>query len=596
MTDRGRWSPPGVLPELKGVKRLTLDLETTGLDKHKDLPVGIACCTDTGLNFYLPYRHDGGGNLDPAQVRRWAKRELRDMDIANINMPFDAAVLENDGISLEEQGCRLHELSHPPALLNEYRYGGFNLDALLQEYCQERKMACPVPPHRIKEAHSSMIGPYAESDAAKAMKLWQALTPLIQKEELERVLDVEDRLIYVVNHMERVGARLDVPKLHRWRREVSAEAQRLELELSKDAGRRTNPDSQPEMKALFEKLGLPHQDTFTAEVLIATKHPVVLKALRIRRLKSLLSKYLDKYAHVLQGDKLPFSLYQLRANDENRGTITGRFSSANVNIQQVMKVEQQIEDFGSEDFIIRELFIPDDGLEMFAADASQIEFRLFAHYSGSDRLIRRYHEEPDVDFHQIVADMIGQKRKDAKHNNFGKLYGMGIEKLAIRLGYTCTCAPFGTMREFWKKEHHGSSCPALVAIDIAATYDEEFPEAKRLMNKAMQLAEQRGYVKTLLGRRGRFPEKRGFHKAINKVIQGSAADINKLTLVELYRHRKDLGISKLRLTVHDEAVGDFHPDPAFKTRLKEFLDHPVLDLKVPILWDVETGANWRECA
>jgi len=225
-------------------------------------------------------------------------------------------------------------------------------------------------------------------------------------------------------------------------------------------------------------------------------------------------------------------------------------------------------------WIIRELFIPGNGL-FYASDAEQIEFRLFAHYSGSEHLYQAYRDDPKTDFHNIVLDIIRKTRPEttrklAKDCNFAKIYGAGQAKVAEMLGLSPEDAkPF---------------------VD---TYDAEFPEAGMLMRKAMKAARTRGWVKTMIGRRARFPERQFLHSALNRVIQGSAADLMKKKLVELYNERKRLGLT-LRATVHDEVVGDV-PDAEAGRLCDEVLDRQTTITHVPILWGGKTGANWREC-
>lgn len=576
--DTGRWLPPDALPELAGVRRLALDCETTGKRKHHDRPVGIAYRTDDGRQGYLPFAHRGGGNLDEAQVRRWAQHELRDKDIVNLNIGFDFEVLRHWGADLEAQGNRLHEIAHPAALLNEYRFSGFSLESLGREYVQEGKKTCPVSPGEIQFAHASEIGPYAEQDAALALKIDAAYQQKIDIEGLRDVLELEDRLIYVTSEMERHGARLDLPKLHRWRAEVRDQHEKILLEL----GHRFNPESSKDLARLFDQHRWPcgisketGQPAYTNEVLARISDPLAQKVLRARRLNSLRTKYLDKYAAAVEGEILRFSLYQLRGDDY--GTVTGRYSSANVNIQQVLKVEKQVAKFGP-DFIIRELFVPDAGYDYLSADAAQIEFRLFAHYSADPELVAAYEKDPEVDFHNLTLAMIRRMnpsatRMMAKVGNFLCIYGGG---------------PQAAEEQLQLEEGAGQT--------FFDDYHAAFPAARRLINQASHLAQQRGWVKTLLGRRGRFPKKDGYHKALNKVIQGSAADLNKLKLLEVYRQRRELGVHKLRMTVHDEIVADLHPDPENARKFKQFLDQQSLPLRVPILWDARVGRDWKECA
>jgi DNA polymerase-1 len=226
---------------------------------------------------------------------------------------------------------------------------------------------------------------------------------------------------------------------------------------------------------------------------------------------------------------------------------------------------------GAEDYLIKRLFRPAAG-QWLAADAKQIEYRLFAHYADSAKILGRYAENPETDFHAIVRELIGEARPsitrtEVKTFNFLKIYGGGVGAAARNLGVD---------------EH--------TAGEISDAYDRQFPEARDLLGRAMRLAERRGWVKTMLGRRSRFPNGERAHKALNAVIQGTAADINKLVLVEAYKQRELLGLT-LRLTVHDELDADLH-DPSKLEAVRELLNTPVVDTRVPVLWDVGVGATW----
>lgn len=602
LSTKTSWTPPESLPQIRGrFKRIGFDKETTGKNKFTDSSVGTAISTPDGKRYYLPTGHRGGGNLDRGLVRRWAQAELRDIELVGLNIGFDSEMSLGEGVDLEAQGCTLRDVGHSAALLNEQRYAGFSLNDLGIEYVGRGKKELTVPPEDIHKVHSSLVGPYAEEDAALALDIAEKQDPMLEAEDLMKVQQLENELIWANNHMERNGARIDRPKLERWVEESKQRYGDLILDIWRATKIRVNPNSPDDLSKLFKHLGIRNDnltaggdESFTKEILSKIDDPVVKMALKARQINSIKSKYLDKYLKRLDSNNiLRFKLYQLRAGEEDFGTITGRYSSADINIQQVFKVENQIEQFGDE-YIVRELFIPDEGFDFFSGDASQIEFRLFAHYSGSRRLIDAYRNNPKMDFHQLVADMLNQIRNHAKHNNFGKLYGMGLRKLARRLGMPCTC---GCPDKFaWDETRHAAGCPMIKAIAIAHEYDSQFPEARRLMNTAMRLAEQRGYVRTLLGRRRRYPTRENLHSALNAVIQGSAADVFKLKVIQLYRNMKTIGIHKMRFPVHDEETGDVEKSETAHRRLREFFNDSVYPLEVPVLWDVEIGSDWRACA
>ncbi len=567
---------------------------------------GISICTPDKKRYYLPVGHKGGGNLDPNAVRRWAKAELAGRHLCILNAKDDMKVSAQWGLDLDELGCHLHDPAFKAALINENRRK-FNLNILCEEYLGKTKSEVPGEKSDIADMAASEVGSYAEDDAELHLELDLKLQKEINAQDLGRVCDLEDALIPCVNSMETTGALIDRPKLEQWVQQVSLAHQEAILKIHKETGMRINPNSQNDMKKLFDSLHLeyPHReeelggdDTFEEEYLIKVDNPLVQMCLAAKKLDSLNSKYLKKYLKLLDHNNiLRYTLHQLRSDEF--GTVTGRFASSGgtdkkgINVQQVMKVESQLEEEAINQWIVRELFIPEPGCDFVAADASQIEFRWFAHYSRSSKLISTYNENPEMDFHQLVADMLGQKRKDAKHNNFGKLYTMGIPKLARKLGLHCNCGC--EVKRQWDQSAHQPNCRMHKAFAIAREYDLKFPEALALSKQAMDVAKRRKYVKTVMGRRRRYPEGERLHSALNAVIQGTAADTLKVKLLETYNNRKFLELL-MRFTVHDEIDGDLK-NSSKKKDFKELLEAPDsrIPCSVPLLWDVETGHNWREC-
>jgi DNA polymerase-1 len=569
---------PDPLPVLDSrFKVIALDPESTGSDKWSDLPCGYGLSLEDGRDFYIPCRHRAGGNYDPDTVRRWAQTELRDKIIVNINTGGDSEWMYNDGIDLEAQGNQLIDIAHNAALLNEYRYSGFGLNALGHEFVGRGKSHCPVAPRDIWKAHASHIADYAKSDSRLALDVYHEQLPQIKAQGLEEVAQLESDLIYVVNEMERNGSPIDLIKLERWRKELREEIQMRTLRIYEMCGVRVNPNSSDDMRRLFARLGLPFTD-IQADTLKTIAHPVIKEAFRVKQILSLLSKYFDKFWKLSRETGIVrYTLHQLRADEG--GTVTGRFSSSGgkeqygINCQQVMKPEKQRLKMKSSDYIVRELFIPAEG-EWFSADAKQIEFRLFGHYANNSMMIDAYKKDPNTDFYTYVKIMLKQvanyeiSRENSKVLNLATIYGQGKEKREKGLGVDTRT------RE---------------VIDEA--YNTAFPEAARLLRKAAELGENRGFVKTYLGRRGRFDEEHDrYYSALNKVLQGTAADIMKKKLLRLYRMRKELEIT-LRMTVHDEADGDLR-NPDKKDMLREVLDYQEIPTRVPILWDTGFGPNW----
>lgn len=643
-TYRGPWQPEAP-PALDGVTEIELDVETTGLRWWDgDRPIGIAIRYGDKRQ-YLPWGH-AGGNLDEETVRRWARSELRGKHITNLNTRFDLHMLYAWGVDLESQGCTVSDVGHYAALLDDHRQT-FSLENISQDYLGVGKFGKDLDKTQMASYHAGEVADYAMQDVELVGQLKQIMLPRLQEQDLMRVKELEDKIIWVVCEMERNGAKIDVELLHKWLKLSEQEYLRCLWEIYRETQIKFEPTTAGWEKLFrYERIPITDytepteahpqgQPSFTDEVLKRIDNRLVNLGRRSQRLKSLSSKYLQKYANNVDSNGIiRYALHQLRADKDPdaprgaAGTVSGRFSSSEivsgfgVNIQQVMKVAKQRVAFGYDEedethdeeiFIVRQLHIPGEG-GFLSADAKQIEYRLFADKAKNPKVLAAYKENPDLSFHKFMhatlkpfANLIYRQQKDL---NFAKIYAAGLAKLALMLGYISSFEYASLQKKYNGKVPRDE--PSLRrALDVEKIYAREIPEVSVLIRKASHLAmpecdpeycnkkdelhkrfPHRGYVRTITGRRSRFPNGNRIHKALNAVIQGTAADIMKQKLVELHENRKDTGLL-LRFTVHDEVDGDAR-SPETSTKVKKILDLQSFQTTIPILWDVEVGKNWKD--
>lgn len=617
-------------PSLAGITDIYLDFETNGLKWwEKDRPIGCGVCWEENgqpRTQYLAWGHQGfGGQHDEVVIKRWFQEVIRHKRITNLNTRFDIHMAHSWGVDFEEQGCEVSDVGHYAALLNDHRLH-FSLESLCLDYLEdERKVKVvgeiELDPTLMAQYAPGIVAVRAEADVRQVYKLKQKLWPELTKQDLHTVREVEDQVIYVVCEMERNGTLIDEELLEKWRLDCAREIEKEQFKIQKATGKKINPGSWKDLEDLFEKLGIVTARTvkgrasFTDEILKKIDHPVVKSVRRANRLRSLKAKFLDKYVGCRDSKGiLRYALHQLRAQkDEDSsyetGTVTGRFSSTSFsdkvgcNIQQVIKVAKQRVSFGFEEddpthdneiFIIRRLHVPEKGMHWFTSDGEQIQYRLFAHEANSPKIVAAYKNNPNTHFHKLVWAEVKKHKPDLTYRrqkdlNFATIFGAGLKKQALMLEFI-TAEQFRKLNEEKATRYH----PLLAStLEVRQIYDRVLPEVPELLSRASLIAENRGYVKSLLGRRMRFPDKQRLHKALNGRIQMSEADILKVKLVELHKARKWTGL-KLRIPVHDEIDGDVADQESAK-RVMTILNFQTFPLRIPILWGGGLGANWAEC-
>lgn len=636
---RSDWKPEAP-PSLDGVKDIYLNFETTGL-KWFDGDRPIACSLHFGdRSWYLPWAHRGGGNLGEEQVKEWALRELRGKRIINTQTKFDVHMARVWGVDLEAQGNEVSDVAHYAALLDDHRKR-FRVDELIRDFLGETPMA-RVDESRMADYHAGECEGRSRYGVEAVRRLKEVFWPRLDAEDLQPVRALEDRVIYPTVEMEKNGAPIDVERLERWIKESQKEVEVLLWALAKEVGFQVNPTSPKDEERVFKHYHLDIERTskgalsFTDAILKRVDHPTIQLMRRCKKLMSLRSKFLVNTKKVMGSDGiLRYALHQLRsAKDENAelgeaGTVTGRYSSAEilpgigVNIQQRMKAAKQRISFGYDEddsshddeiYLVRKLQIPASGL-LLASDMDQAQYRIFAHYVNNPRVIQAYKDNPLMSFHDFMheliepfAEMTYRQQKDL---NFAYIFGAGLTKMALMLGHI-TAAEFQKIRDEKRWDD-----PLLARTkEVKKIYEREVPEVGMLISRSKHLAKpecddsckrndvmhrkyrnepnfgHRGYVKTFLGRRGRFPDGNRLHKAFNTVDQGTEADYMKTKLVELHEEREWTQLT-LRITNHDEIVGDI-PDEEHARRVDEIVNRQSFALRVPLTWSTGVGPNWAE--
>lgn len=599
-------------------KKVFLDIETTGFEMyHGDKVIGVSLGVEiddrTCRMQYYPLAHHEGPNLEKKTFYRWLNQELRGKLVVGHNIGgFDLPFLRKEGCNLIEHNS-FQDTMHAAILENPTAEGGYSLDAVAKRYLGDQGKIRGLDKENLAAVHPAIVGKYAEQDTRLCWMLDPVLHGFLKRKELLDIFDIESHTIRPVVEMMGNGLLFDWPKAKLWIDLARKDLLQAESELGG-----VNYNSGQQLQKKCDELGIlypfnwkcpsvtceesfpsyqqegqvfmcwkckvemvkasPH---FGKKFMKGMSHPFVKQVMKARQLHKLLHTFLIPWVENIdpQDPILRYTLNQLRDRDENGGTkgaVSGRFSCAGLGAgaqpQQIWSVENQSAEIG-EDYLLRSLIIPAAGKQFASLDASQIEFRLFAHYSGNSDLIREYNENPKVDFHALVAEKVLKgllPRKKAKNVNFGTLYNMGVNKFARELNISL-------------KE----------AQEMFDTYNTYFPAAKELREKEKRKAACGQPTITLKGRRFDWPDemKKKSYVALNRLIQGSAADIMKLALVKAY----DGGyFDTMRLTVHDEVDGDITTidqinDLKADLEKPEFLDNA---LKVPLVWEPTVGPSW----
>ncbi len=636
------WLPPKEFPDLSKHKEIAIDLETKDPDLKKKGSgsvvgrgeiVGFAVAVE-GWKGYYPIAHETGPNMDRKKVIEWFTNVCA-LPATKIfhNAMYDVCWIRKLGIKIN--GLVVDTMI-AASLINENRYS-YTLNTLSWAYLQKGKNETKLieaAKARGLDAKADMwrlpaieVGEYAEKDAELTLELWQLFKKIIEEQNLKNIFDLETSLFPCLVDMRFLGVRVDVSKAHELKRQLALQEEMLLHKIKKDSNIDVQIWAAASIAKVFEKLNLSYDLTektkspsFTKNFITNHSHPVVKLIAEARKINKVRTTFIDTIIEHEHLGRIHAEINQIRSDDG--GTVTGRFSYSNPNLQQIPARDPVTGP------MIRSLFIPEENCRWGCFDYSQQEPRLVAHYAlryelpSVNTIADSYDSDPSTDFHKIVAEMAEIPRTEAKTINLGLFYGMGKAKLQAELGVS--------------KEK---------AEELFEKYHGKVPFVKQLMNKATKKAQDKGEVKTLLDRRCRFPKyepilkgsdwgtfvpaedhermlelqkmgewlkddngefildkekkkkknywhkndaRRAFtYKALNKLIQGSAADMTKKAMVELYKE----GILS-HIQVHDELDFSVESD-AHGDKIKEIMEHAV-DLEVPNKVDDEYGPNWGE--
>ncbi len=628
------------LPSWKGAKRVGVDTETN--DAHlKELGVGvrrgaymvgISFAIEDGPSFYLPFRHEGGDNLDEKQVLGYMREQgaTFEGDVVGMNLSYDLDYLWDSEIyfpavrffrDIQIADPLIYEL-HNAYSLKEIakRYG---LPGKDETKLREAAAAYGVDPKSgLWRLPARYVGEYAEADAAQPLLVLRKQERQIDEKDLWGIYDLESRVLPVLVRMRRRGVRIDQDKLEQiedW--SLKEEAAALDY-VHKATGVRIEVGNVWKAEGLvpaLEYIGIELPMTSTGaksvsqEVFAMVDHPVTKALARARKVNKLRTTFAASMRTHMTNGRIHCTFNQIARESETgeqKGVRYGRISATDPNLQQQPNPEKDPEIAGE----WRKIFLAEEGAQWCVADYSQQEPRWTTHFAavmgfpGAREMAKEYHDNPKLDNHTMMAELTGLDRYPAKTVYLGLCYGEGgahlCDGLELPTRWACAWGKwddratqyFETQSEADAlREELGEGFVWRAAGQegqaILDKFDERAPFIRKVANAAKKRANERGYVTTILKRRLHFVKEGGkygwTHKAFNRVIQGSAADQMKKALVEI-----DAAGYWMMLQVHDEA-GSSVEDRLEGERIGRIM-RDTLPALVPFKVDVEIGPSWGE--
>jgi len=620
-TPKSEWVPPHELPNIFDAKTIAIDVETKDPNLKTKGPgwptgdgevVGYAVAVD-GWKGYIPIRHGGGGNIDERIVNNWMKKVCESpAEKIMHNAQYDAGWLRRMGFTVNG---RIIDTMVIASLLDENRFS-YSLNALSFDYLSKTKSEKNLteaardfgvdPKAELWKLPSMHVGPYAEVDAELTLELWNHFKNLIAKEDLWSIVNLELDVLPVLIDMTWKGVRVDQDRVERTRDFLLKEEKAVLAKIKHMTGMNVEVWAAQSLAKAFDTVGINYPKTekgapsFTKSFLSDHPHELPKMILRTRGLNKTHGTFINTIMkHTAHDGRIHSHINQIRSDDG--GTVSGRISMNNPNLQQIPARDPELGP------MIRSLFLPEENEQWASIDFSQQEPRILVHYAhaygksqghdmkGVQEFVDGYQNDPDMDFHTMVADMANIPRKQAKTINLGMMYGMGVNKLSDQL-----------------------DIPVDEAKKLVNQYHDRVPFVKMLMHGVMNKLNSRqssGSIRSILGRKCRFdlwePDtfamnkalpykdalnehgpttrlKRAYtYKALNRLIQASAADMTKQAMVDIHK----LGITPL-IQIHDEVAVSVSNDDQVDS-IVHAMENAV-KLGVPSKVDVEIGPSWGE--
>ena len=616
------WFPPDDFPDLSKYDEIAIDLETKDPDlktkgsssmRGQGDVVGIAIAVRDWSGYY-PIAHESGPNMERKKVLGWFQDVLKTKaDKVFHNAIYDMCWIHRLGLTVHGTVVDTMVMT---SLVDENRFR-YDLNSVAQHYTgmgknesalQEAAKDWGVDPKaEMYKLPAMYVGEYAERDAEVTLALWQELKKEIEHQDLQSIVEVEQKVFPCILDMKIKGVRVSESQVDQLDHQLKLSYDKYIKRIHDDTGMYPEVWAAKSIELVCNKLGIDDFDrtektqkpSFTKNYLKNHKHPVLRAIASARELDKLKNTFLESIKNYVYNGRIHADIHQLKG--DFGGTITGRLSYSNPNLQQ-------LPNYSNIGKGIRSIFMPEEGHRWGCFDYSQQEPRLVVHYAlatlgttGVQSIADKYDEagknpndfdiQKAADFHSMVAEIANIDRGQAKTINLGLFYGMGKAKLQAQLGVTDQ-----------------------VAKDLLQTYHSKVPFVKQLIHHTMDRAQQRGWIRTILGRKCRFnmwePATFGMHKpqtfedasmehgsrnikraftykALNKLIQGSAADMTKQAMINL----REAGITPM-IQLHDELNVSYENEQG-ADKIKEIMEQAV-PLKVPNKVDFEDGECWGD--